>query len=82
MRALHQPDRAGPCLDEIIFTRSSLADKSYSIFYSDDLFTWLIAVESFPSAGNITTSRIDDGSLTDLPPLFAPRRFYRILEKP
>lgn len=69
-----------PGTDEAIFTWSSLADKAYSIFYSDDLHTWHLAVENFPSAGNQTTSWSDDGTLTGVPPSLAPRRFYRVLE--
>jgi len=71
-----------PDTDEAIFTWSSLADRTYSIFYSGDLLTWHLAIESFPSAGNQTTSWTDDGTLTGLPPLLAPRRFYRLLENP
>ncbi len=64
------------------FTWSSLQDKTYSIFCTDDLLTWHLAIENFPSSGNETTSWTDDGSLTGLPPLLAPRRFYRVLENP
>ncbi|MDP2898506.1 MAG: right-handed parallel beta-helix repeat-containing protein [bacterium] len=71
-----------PGTNEAIFTWSSLADKTYSIFYSDDLFNWHTAVANFPSSGNQTTSWLDDGSLTGIPPLLAPRRFYRLLENP
>jgi len=71
-----------PDTDEAIFTWSSFADKTYAIFHTDDLLTWHLAVESFPSAGNQTTSWTDDGSLTGLPPSLAPRRFYRLLENP
>ncbi len=62
------------------FTWSSLADKSYSIFYTDDLLTWHLAIEDFLSAGDTTTSWIDDGSLTGIAPQLVPRRFYRTLE--
>ncbi len=72
----------GPTPDQTTFTWSSLADKTYSIFYTDDLLTWRLAIESFPSSGNQTTSWIDDGSLTGLPPSLVPRRFYRTLENP
>ena len=34
------------------------------------------------SSGNETTSWLDDGSLTGVPPSLAPRRFYRVLENP
>jgi len=66
---------------EAIFTWSSLADKTYSIFYTDDLLTWHLVVESFPSSGKQSTSWTDDGSLTGVPPFLAPRRFYRLREK-
>ena len=69
-----------PGAGEAIFTWSSLADKTYSIFYSDDLLTWHLAVQNFPSAGNETTSWSDDGTLTGVPPSLAPRRFYRVSE--
>jgi len=69
-----------PDTDEAIFTWSSFADKTYAIFHTDDLFTWHLVVESFPSAGNETTFWTDDGTLTGVPPSLAPRRFYRILE--
>jgi hypothetical protein len=71
-----------PDTNEAILTWSSLADKTYSIFYSDDLLTWQLIVENFPSVGDQTTSWTDDGSLTGLPPSLAPRRFYRVLENP
>ena len=71
-----------PGTNEAIFTWSSLADKAYSIFYTDDLFNWQTAIANFPSFGNQTTSWTDDGSLTGLPPLLAPRRFYRLLQNP
>jgi hypothetical protein len=71
-----------PGTDEAVFTWSSLADKTYSIFYTDDLFNWHTAIANFPSLGNQTTSWLDDGALTGLPPLLAPKRFYRVLENP
>ncbi len=70
----------GPEPDHTTFTWSSLWPKSYSIFYTDDLLNWHIAIDNFPSSGNETTSWTDDGSLTGLPPLLALRRFYRVLE--
>jgi hypothetical protein len=73
---------AGPNPDQTTFTWSSLADKTYSIFYSDDLFTWHLAAESFPSSGDTSTSWTDDGTLTGVPPFLVPRRFYRVLENP
>ena len=71
-----------PGTNEAVFTWSSLADKTYSIFYTDDLFNWHIAIADFPSSGDTTTSWLDDGTLTGAPPLLAPQRFYRILENP
>ena len=71
-----------PGTNEAVFTWSSLEGKTYSIFYTDDLFNWHIATANFPSSGNQTTSWTDDGSLTGLPPLLAPRRFYRVIENP
>ena len=68
--------------DDAIFTWRSLADKTYSIFYTHDLFNWHIAIANFPSSGNQTTSWTDDGSLTGIPPSLVPRRFYRLLENP
>ncbi len=72
----------GPEPHQTTFTWSSLADKTYSIFYTDDLLTWHLAVATFPSAGDMTTSWTDEGSLTGAPPLLVPRRFYRVLENP
>ncbi len=69
-----------PGADETIFTWSSLASKTYSIFYSSDLLNWHAAIDNFPSLGNMTTSWTDDGSLTGAPPSLVPRRFYRVLE--
>ena len=71
---------SGPNPDQTTFTWSSLAEKTYSIFYTDDLLTWHVAVGALPSAGNETTSWTDDGSLTGSPPGLVPRRFYRLLE--
>ncbi len=72
----------GPSPNQSTLTWSSLADKTYSIFYSPDLLTWHLVVENFPSAGNQTTSWIDNGSLTGIPPSLVSRRFYRVLENP
>ncbi|MDP2895873.1 MAG: right-handed parallel beta-helix repeat-containing protein [bacterium] len=72
----------GPNPDQTTFTWSSLADKTYSILYTEDLLTWHLAIANFPSFGGRTTSWSDDGSLTGIPPLLAPRRFYRVLENP
>lgn len=71
-----------PGADEVLFTWSSLADRTYSIFHSDDLLTWYLVIDNFPSAGNETTSWTDDGSKTGVPPSFALLRFYRVLENP
>jgi hypothetical protein len=73
---------AGPGPDEATLTWSSLADKTYSVFYTDDLLTWHLGVQNFPSAGYKTTSWVDDGSKTGIAPLLAPKRFYRMLENP
>ena len=72
----------GPTPEQTTFSWSSPADKTYSIFYSSDLLTWHLAVATFPSSGNTTTSWIDDGSKTGLAPSFVPRRFYRTVENP
>jgi hypothetical protein len=71
-----------PGTNEAVFTWSSLEGKTYSIFYTDDLFNWHTAIDNFPSSGNQTTSWTDDGTLTGIPPLLAPKRFYRLLENP
>jgi hypothetical protein len=73
---------AGPGPDQATFTWSSLAESTYSIFYTQDLITWHPVVGNFPSAGNQTTSWIDDGSKTVIAPTLATRRFYRVLENP
>ena len=72
----------GPGPHEVTLVWSFVPDKTYSIFYTDDLFTWHTAVAAFPSSGNQTTSWLDDGSLTGIPPSLAPKRFYRLLENP
>ncbi len=72
----------GPRPLDTTFTWSSLAEKTYSIFYTDDLLTWHLAIASFLSSGNQTTSWIDDGSKTGVPPSLIPRRFYRLFESP
>ena len=72
----------GPGADEATLVWSFVPDKSYSIVYTDDLFIWHTAIDNFPSSGNQTTSWLDDGCLTGVPPLLAPKRFYRILENP
>ncbi len=71
-----------PGADEVIFTWSSLAHKTYSILWTDDPLGWRLAIDNFPSLGNGTTYWNDDGSLTGLPPLLAPKRFYRLFERP
>ncbi len=72
----------GPNPEQTTFTWSSLADKTYSIFYTSDVLTWHLSIASFASSGDSTTSWIDDGSLTGMAPSRVPRRFYRILENP
>jgi len=67
---------------EATFTWSSLADKTYSIFYSHDLFTWHLAIQNLVSAGDTTTSWTDDGTATEVLPFLVPRRFYRVRENP
>ncbi len=70
----------GAGADEATLTWSSWHRRTYSILYSDDLITWYLADDAVASAGYETTSWIDDGSKTGLPPTLAPRRFYRVLE--
>ncbi len=74
--------KPGPGPADTTLTWSSLDDKSYSVFYSDDLVRWDLADGSVPSAGRTTTSWMDDGSRTVLPPWLVRRRFYRVLENP
>ncbi|MDP2895799.1 MAG: choice-of-anchor Q domain-containing protein [bacterium] len=74
--------QTGPGPHDATLVWSFVPDKTYSIFYTDDLLNWHIAIDNFPSLGNHTTSWTDDGSLTGIPPLLAPRRFYRLLENP
>jgi len=74
--------KPGPTEDQTTLTWSSLADRNYCIFYSDDLLTWHLADAALLSAGDTTTSWIDDGSKTGLSPSLVPRRFYRIRENP
>jgi len=74
--------KPGPTPDQTTLTWSSLSERSYSIFWCDDLLTWHLADGAILSAGDMTTSWVDDGSKTGIPPFLAPRRFYRILENP
>ena len=74
--------QTGPGPHDATLVWSFVPDKTYSIFYTDDLLNWHLAIASFPSFGNTTTSWLDDGTLTGIPPLLAPRRFYRLLERP
>ncbi len=74
--------QTGPGPDETTLIWSFVRNKTYSIFYTDDLLNWHTAIANFPSSGSQTTSWLDDGSLTGLPPLLAPKRFYRVLENP
>ncbi len=66
----------------VTLTWSSLGNKSYSIFYSDDLVAWRLADENVLSDGYATTSWIDDGSKTGTPLSAAVRRFFRVVENP
>jgi hypothetical protein len=56
--------------------------KTYSIFYTDEVFNWHLATDSFSSSGDTTTVWVDDGSLTGIASSLAPCRFYRLLENP
>jgi len=71
-----------PTVGQATLRWSSLADKTYSILYSEDLLNWNHADDSVLTAGNETTFWIDDGSNTGVAPTLVPRRFYRILENP
>jgi nitrous oxidase accessory protein NosD len=74
---------AGPDPDETALTWSSKPNRTYSIFYTDDLVTWHLADSNVLAADAYhLTSWTDDGTLTEVPPSLAPRRFYRILENP
>ncbi len=70
----------GPGSSETTLTWSSIAGSTYVILYSNDLVIWILADAGIASAGNQTTSWIDDGSKTGIAPTVAPRRFYRVLE--
>jgi len=72
----------GPGPDEATFTWSSLADKVYSVLFSQDMLNWHVADDRVLSQGNMTTSWIDDGSKTGTPVTLARRRFYRAVMNP
>ena len=72
----------GPTSDEITLTWSSIPSESYSIFYSYDLVTWQLADGNVPSAGDQTTSWVDNGTKTGVPPSLVRFRFYRVMENP
>ncbi len=74
--------KRGPAAGEATLTWSSVAGSTYLILYSGDLLIWILAEAGVPSAGNQTTSWIDDGTFTGVPPSLAPIRFYRVLENP
>ncbi len=71
-----------PAEDEATLTWSSLPYRTYSVFYSEDLLSWDLADGAVPSAILETTSWLDDGSKTGVPPSEVSRRFYRVLENP
>ncbi len=71
-----------PAWGETTLTWSCWPGTTYSIFFSRDLFTWHLADAHVPSAGIETTSWIDDGTRTGIPPSLVRIRFYRILENP
>jgi len=71
-----------PTVGQATLRWSSLADKTYSILYSEDLLNWNLADDSVLTAGNETTFWVDDGSKTGVAPTLVPCRFYRILENP
>jgi hypothetical protein len=75
---LQTDDAAGT----VTLTWSSLGNRSYSVFYSDDLVAWHLADENVLSDGYATTSWIDDGSKTGTPLSAAVRRFFRVVENP
>jgi membrane-bound inhibitor of C-type lysozyme len=70
-----------PTGDVATLTWNSLPGRSYSVYHSEDLFTWHLAEESV-FADDDGTSWIDDGSETGVAPSLVRRRFYRILENP
>ena len=72
----------GPNPDQTTFTSSSLPDHTYSIFYSDNLFTRRLAIESIPSFGNTTTCWTGDGSPHGRSAFPRPEALLRILENP
>lgn len=67
---------------DFALTWSLSEGKTYSIFYTDEVFKWHLATDSFSSSGDTTTVWVDDGSLTGIPSSLAPCRFYRLLENP
>jgi hypothetical protein len=70
--------QSGPGPDEATLVWSLVPDKTYSIFYTDDLLTWYLAIEAVPSSGEGVASWTDDGSVTGAPPSVARIRFYRL----
>ena len=75
----------GPEPEQLTLTWSSRELRTYTILCSDDLLTWHLAVGALPAGEGLlvlTTSWTDDGSLTGILPLLAPKRFYRVLENP
>ncbi len=74
-----EPGEAGA----MTLTWSSVSDRSYSVYSSDDLLTWHLAAGGVPSAGDWTTSWTDTGvSGTRIPAGFVGKRFYRVVALP
>lgn len=74
--------RRDPRTEQVTVTWSSLSGRTYSLFHSDDVTACRLADNNVSSAGDMTTSWLEDGALTGLPPLLARRRFHRVLENP
>lgn len=66
---------------ETKLTWSSVAQATYHVYWSYDLDSWYPAALGVPSAGNTTTSWVDDGTGGTLfPPWLVRQRFYRVVE--
>jgi len=64
-------------------TWSSVAEATFDVYWSYDLATWYPAALGVASAGDTTTSWVDDGTGGTLfSPWLVRQRFYRLVELP
>ena len=65
---------------EVTLKWSSLADRTYSVYASSDMFTWELLADDVASAGDTVTTWVDPPA--PALPLAVQTRYYKIAEKP